>query len=140
MSGADKVGLIERTRRVEAGHVFTFDRLTLELGRNGRRVTYTLTLDTESTADGALVKVIRDAMTREGHSRVEARVAGPDLEIDIGTGPQRQTRRLPDAGLDLKTEEYSRAWRQAVSRGESVGSLKFRAFDAATGERLAPTG
>src|SRR5689334_18002901 len=84
MSGDTKVGMVEHTRRVEGDRVFTSERLTLELGKTGRRVTYTMTLDTESTADGALVRVVRDAVTREGHSRIEARVVGADLQVSIG--------------------------------------------------------
>lgn len=131
MSAGIKVGSIERTRRVDGDQVHTLERFTMELGKAGRRVTYTVTLDTESSADGALVRMMRDARTREGHSRVEARVLGADLEIEIGAGAHRQSRLLPGAGAGLKAEEFSRAWRQAAGRGEPVEPLQFRTFDAA---------
>ncbi|HUQ11984.1 MAG TPA: transglutaminase-like domain-containing protein [Steroidobacteraceae bacterium] len=130
MDGDRKVGVVEHSRRVEADRVFESERLTLELGKAGRRVTYTVTLDTESTADGSLVRVIRDAETREGHSRVEARVVGADLVVDIGAGKQRQSHLLAGAGANLKAEEYSRRWRQAVGSGALPEPLEFRAFDA----------
>jgi hypothetical protein len=131
MDADRKVGMVEHSRRVEGDRVFESERLTLELGKTGRRVTYVVTLDTESTADGSLVRVIRDAQTREGHSRIEARVVGADLVVDIGAGKQRQSSRLPGAGADLKTEEYARRWRQAVGSGELREPLRFRAFDVA---------
>ncbi|HEX6636332.1 MAG TPA: transglutaminase-like domain-containing protein [Steroidobacteraceae bacterium] len=129
MSGDRKVGSVEYSRRIADGHVFESERLTLELGKTGRRVTYQVTMDTESTADGALVHVVREARTREGHSRVEARVVNADLQVDIGAGKHRQTRRFPGAGAGLMTEEYSRGWRQAVGSGETREPLAFRIFD-----------
>jgi hypothetical protein len=129
MDGDRKVGVVERTRRVEGDRVFESERLTLELGKVGRRVTYTVTLDTESLADGSLVRVVRDSRTREGHSRVEARVVGEDLLVTIGTDERRPATVMIGAGAGLKTEEYTRGWRQAVGSGDPQAPLRFRAFD-----------
>lgn len=131
MSGDTKVGMVEHTRRVEGGRVFTSERLTLELGKAGRRVTYHMTLDTESMADGALVRLVRDAVTREGHSRIEARVVGADLQVDLGAGKLRQSRTLPGVAAHLMTDEYARGWRRAVGGGALEEPLKFRVFDPA---------
>lgn len=130
MDGERKVGFVEHSRRVENGHVFESETLTLELGKSGRRVTYQVRIDTESTADGALIRLSREARTREGHARVQARVVGADLVVDIGPAKQVQTRTLPGAGANLKTDEFAREWRQAVGGGASRQPLAFASFDA----------
>jgi hypothetical protein len=89
-----------------------------------------VSLDTESTTDGALVHVVRDAVTREGHSRIEARVAGSDLHVTIGASHPTQ-RVLHDVASNLMTDEYTRGWRQAVADDALVEPLQFRAFDVA---------
>lgn len=133
MSGDSKVGMVEHTRRVEGDRVFTAERLTLELGKFGRRVTYQLTLDTESTTDGQLIRVVRDAVTRESHARVEARAVGADLQITIGAR-HPTVRILRDVAAALRTDEYTRAWRLAVAGGAHEPPLRFRAFDATRAE------
>lgn len=131
MDGDRKVGSVEHSRRVDGERVFESEKLTLELGKSGRRVTYELRVDTESTADGALVHVLREARTREGHSRVEARVQGADLVVDIGPLKHQQRRTFPGMGADLKSEEFARGWRQAVGSGAAFQQpLAFKAFDA----------
>ena len=129
MDGERKVGFLEHSRRTEGGQVFESEVLTLELGKSGRRVTYKQRIDTQSTADGSLVRLLREARTREGHSRVEARVVDADLVVDIGPGKHSQSRTLAGAGADLRTDEFARAWRQSVGGGAHEGPLTFRSFD-----------
>ncbi|MDF3022627.1 MAG: hypothetical protein K0Q92_3930 [Steroidobacteraceae bacterium] len=129
MDGDRKVGFIEHSRRRDGGQVFESEVLTLELGKSGRRVTYQQRIDTQSTADGSLVRLLREARTREGHSRVEARVVGADLVVYIGPVKHAQSRTLAGAGADLKTDEFARAWRQSVGSGAHEDPLAFRTFD-----------
>lgn len=129
MDGERKVGFLEHSRRTEGGQVFESEVLTLELGKSGRRVTYKQRVETQSKTDGSLVRVLREARTREGHSRVEARVVGADLMVDIGPVKHAQSRTLSGAGADLKSDEFARAWRQAVGGGAPEAPLAFRSFD-----------
>jgi hypothetical protein len=125
MAGDRKVGHVEHTRRIEQGRVFETETLTLELGRTGRRVTYRVQLDTESSSDGALLRLVREAKTSEGHGLVDARVVGPDLTISIGAGDDRQTLTLAGVAGTLKSGEFARAW----LRGTGDAPLRYRTFD-----------
>jgi transglutaminase-like putative cysteine protease len=127
MAGERKVGFVEHSRRVAGDRVFVSEKLTLELGKAGRRVTYRVTLVNESTMDGTLLHLVREARTREGHSLLDARRVGPDLVIDIGAGARKQTRTLP-AGT-LRTEEYAREWLRSVGSGAQPAPLEYLAFD-----------
>jgi hypothetical protein len=129
MAGERKVGFVEHSRRVEGDRVFVSEKLTLELGKAGRRVTYRVTLMNESTTDGTLLRLVREARTREGHSLLDARRMGADLVIDIGAGARKQTRALT-AGT-LRTEEYARRWLQSVGSGAQPAPLEYQAFDPA---------
>lgn len=125
LSAGRKIGQIEQTRRVEGERLFESENLTLELGGPGRRHTYQLRIDTESTLDGRLVRLLRESKTRAGHERVEARVTGDELIVDIGAGGRRHTRTLPGA-RELRTDEVVRRWVSDPGR-----PLRYRTFDSA---------
>ena len=127
MAGERKVGFMEHTRRVEGDRVFVSEKLTLELGKAGRRVSYRVSMENESTVDGRLLRMMREARTREGHSLLDARMVGADLVIDIGAGARKQTRTL-SAGM-LHTDEYARDWMRSVGSGASPAPLEYLTFD-----------
>jgi hypothetical protein len=128
MAGERKVGFVEHTRRIDQDHIFTSERLTLELGKAGRRVTYQVSIDTESTRDGWLMRMVRESRTGEGHSRVEVTVLQDETLVQIGAGRHQQTRLLRETAL--KSDEFARRWLQNVGRGELFQNpLRYRAFD-----------
>jgi hypothetical protein len=129
MAGDRKVGFVEHTRREDGAKILTSEALTLELGKSGRRVTYRVRIDTESSRDGSLLRLVRDSETREGHAHVDARVIGPDLVVSIGAGRNQQTRSFAGLGADLKTLEFARAWLKATGSGAQPAPLSFRTFD-----------
>jgi len=92
-------------------------------------VRYRVQLDTESGADGVLRRMLREVDASEGHSRVEVRAVGDDLELNQGVGRTAFTRRLAGAARDLKSDELAREWLSAVGRGEARTPLRFRAWD-----------
>jgi hypothetical protein len=130
MTGERKVGHVEHTRRVQDGRVLASEQLTLELGRAGRRVTYQMRLETETTADGALLRMVRESKTREGHSLLDARVTGDELVVDIGVGTGKHTRRIAGAA-QLKGDEFARTWLQSAAAGTVQPPLRYLTFDPA---------
>ncbi len=129
MAGERKVGQVEHTRRVADGRVIRSEMLTLRLGTSQSRQTYVTRLETESTADGALLRLVRESKTPEGHTLIDARRTGDDeLTVSIGAGAGKHTRILADTG-PLWSEEVARQWLQAVGSGAAAEPLAYRTFD-----------
>ncbi|HEV7609790.1 MAG TPA: transglutaminase-like domain-containing protein [Steroidobacteraceae bacterium] len=126
--GEQKIGHAEITRREEGERILESERVEIQLGAPGRRVLYRVSVDTESSRDGALLRLKRDVRTREGHSLVDARVQGEDLLIANGTGSV-SSQTLVGAAHDLKSEMFAQAWLAAVARGESREPLSYRSWD-----------
>jgi Transglutaminase-like superfamily len=129
MAREDKVGRIEHVRREDGAQVVETETLEMQLGRGSRRTTYRVTLDTESSIDGALLRMTREVKTREGHSLIDARVLGDDLEVTSGLGRSKTTQTLSGVGATLKSAEYARPWLMAVGRGESRSALHYSTWD-----------
>jgi hypothetical protein len=125
LAGDRKVGQIEFTRRVEGDRAIRSEKVTLELGRPGRRHSYELHIETHSTLEGLLVRVVRESKAPEGHEFVDARLVDGDLVMSIGPGPRKHTRTLRSVG-ELRTEEMVRRWLD-----DPAQPLVFRAFDSA---------
>jgi transglutaminase-like putative cysteine protease len=124
-----KIGQVRISRSETATGFAESEQLDLQLGKSGRRALYRVTLETESGADGALLRLAREVQTREGHARIEARVTGDDLEVRRGLAGAATTQRLEGVARDLKSTEYERAWLASVSRGESPEPLRYRSWD-----------
>ena len=124
-----KVGHVLIQRSVSGSGITETERLEVRLGKQGRRVRYRVQLDTESGADGVLRRMLREVDASEGHSRVEVRAVGDDLELNQGVGRTAFTRRLAGAARDLKSDEFAREWLSAVGRGEARAPLRFRTWD-----------
>ncbi|HEU4589598.1 MAG TPA: transglutaminase-like domain-containing protein [Steroidobacteraceae bacterium] len=124
-----KVGHVRIVRSENGATIFDSEQLEIRLGRQGRRVLYRVRLDTESGSDGSLRRIAREVEASEGHSRVEAMVAGDDLEVSHGPGRMRTTQRLAGAARGLKSDEFARAWLASVGRGEKPAPLRFRTWD-----------
>lgn len=129
LSGERKVGQVELTRREADGRVFETEVLTIELGAPGRRTSYRAELQNESTPDGSLLRSMREVRTREGHSRVEARVVDGNLEVSNGAGRARRTESLTGAAAMLKADSFAQSWLAAVGRGEAREPLIYSAWD-----------
>lgn len=129
MVGERKVGYVEHVRRIENGRIIEAEHLTLELGKTGRRVTYRVSVTSESDAEGRLLRLIRESQTSEGHARVEAVVEGGDVIVHVGQGKHRSPRTLAGAAADLKAHAFARAWLRATGGGKSPAPLRFKTFD-----------
>jgi hypothetical protein len=129
MAGDRKVGYVEHARHVEGGKVTESERLTLELGRTGRRVTYRVSVTSESNADGSFLRLVRDSQTSEGHAHVDAAIEGADLVVHIGHGRNRSTHHLAGAAANLKAHEFARDWLRAAGSGRSPAPLRFNTYD-----------
>ena len=129
LSGERKVGQAELTRRESDGRVFESEVLQIELGATGRRISYRVELHTESAPDGSLLRSVREVRTREGHSLVEARVVGGDLEVSNGVARARKTVTLAGAAQLLKADAFANDWLAAVGRGEALEPLIYMAWD-----------
>ena len=129
MSGERKVGYVEHTRRVADGRVFSSEVMTLELATSATRQTYVARLETESTSDGALLRLIRESKTPEGHTLIDARRTGEnELTVVIGTGAGKHTQLLPNTG-PLRSGEAARAWLKAAGAGAAQEPLSYQTFD-----------
>ena len=124
-----KVGQALITRSESPEGIVESDRVVIQLGKSSRRVTYRMNLDTESAPDGALRRMAREVETREGHSRIEARAVGADLEVSHGIGRTKSTKTLAGAARGLKSMEAAREWLAAVGRGEQRPPFTFRSWD-----------
>jgi hypothetical protein len=127
-AGESKVGFVEHSRRQQGASVINSEMLTIELATALTRQTYTSRLDVETTADGALLRVVRESRTPEGHTLIDARRVGDDLVVDIGAGNARSTRKLEAVGA-LQGDEFARAWLAAVGSGQAQPPLVYRGFD-----------
>ena len=124
-----KVGHALITRNETPGSIVESEQIEIQLGKISRRVTYRMNLETQSTPDGALLRVTREVQTREGHSLVEARAVGDDLQISHGIGRARATETLASAARGLKTAEAAHEWLAAVGRGEQPAPFTYRSWD-----------
>jgi len=127
------VGHAQIQRSESATGILESDRLEMQLGNTSRRVVYRVHVETESTVDGALLRMLREVDTSEGHSRIEARVVDGDLEVGRDFGKSSDTTRLAGAARDLKSDESARDWLAAIGRGESRPPLRFRSWDPVKG-------
>ncbi len=129
MSGERKVGFVEHTRRVADGRVFNSEVMTLELATSATRQTYVARLETESTSDGALLRLVRESKTPEGHALIDARRTGEnELTVGIGAGAGKHTQLLANTG-PLRSGEAARHWLKAVGSGAAQEPLSYRTFD-----------
>jgi transglutaminase-like putative cysteine protease len=124
-----KVGQARISRTVSDAGIVQTEQIDIQLGTTGRRVRYRLRLTTESTPTGGLRRLLREVDTPEGHSRVEARARGSDLEVTDHAGGDQRTVTLPGAADGLRSDEVARAWLAAAARGESPPSLAYRSWD-----------
>jgi transglutaminase-like putative cysteine protease len=131
LAGERKIGHAEITRRQEGARILEAERVEIQLGAPGRRVVYRMSIDTESSADGALLRLRREVKTREGHSVVEARVQGDDLIVANGIGRSVRTQTLEGAARELKSDVFAQTWQAAVARGESREPLIYHSWDPA---------
>lgn len=126
-----KVGHALVTRTVSDTSIVDSERVEIRLGKTGRRARYRLHFEVESAPNGSLRRMLREVETSEGHSRVEAVVAGDDLEVSHGLGKAKSTQRIADAARGLKSDEWAREWLAAVGRGDAREPLKYRSWDTA---------
>ena len=115
-----KVGHAQITRTESPAGIVDDELVELRLGKTGRRVRYRIHLVTESAPDGTLRRMLRDVQASEGNSRIDARVAGEDLEITRGVGEAANTERIAGAGRELRSEEFARAWLAAAGGAGGV--------------------
>jgi hypothetical protein len=128
-AGESKVGHVLIQRSAGESTIIETERLEVRLGKQGRRVRYRVQLNTESSADGSLRRLLREVEASEGHSRVEVRAMGDDLELSQGTGRAAVNRRLAGAARGLKSDEFAREWLSAVGRGDHRAPLRYRTWD-----------
>ena len=126
---ARKVGHVEITRIIGDTAILDREDVELELGPLARRVQYRVTLETESAPDGTLRRIVREVITNEAHTRVEARAVGDDLEVHRRAGGSDDTQVLPGAARGLRTETAARAWLQSVGRGQAPAPFVYRSWD-----------
>jgi hypothetical protein len=128
-AGEIKVGQVHITRDAGPTAITEIQRVDIDLGERGRRVHYRSTVETQSRPDGSLLRLSREVETPEGHSFVQARAQGDDLEVSHGSGRERTAEILAGAARGLQTDEAARPWLVSVARGEQPPVLTFRSWD-----------
>ena len=129
LAGERKIGHTEITRRQEGERILETEQVAIQLGAPGRRVVYRMNIDTESSTDGALLRLRREVKTREGHSVVDARVQGEDLIVANGIGRGVRTQTFAGAARELKSDVFARVWLAGVARGESREPFIYKSWD-----------
>jgi len=124
-----KVGRSHISRNVTEAGVVETRQVDIDLGKRDRRAHYQLRLEVESTADGELRRLMREVVTPEGHSFVEARATGDDLEVSHGLGRERRSRSFAGAAAGLRADEVARNWLATVARGEQPSALTYKSWD-----------
>ncbi|MEO8018131.1 MAG: transglutaminase-like domain-containing protein [Pseudomonadota bacterium] len=127
--GERKIGHAEITRREEGGRLLESERVEIQLGAPGRRVSYRVSVDTDSAPDGALLRMRREVKTREGHSLIDAHVEGENLVVANGVGRAMSTQTLVGAAPGLKSDLFAHSWLAAVARDEAREPLSYKSWD-----------
>ena len=124
-----KVGHARITRRVTTKAIVETEIIDIRLGKAGRRLRYHIVLESDSSLDGSLRRVLREVDAPEGHSRVEMHVRGDDVEITHGDGKMKTSQLLDGAAQGLESEEVAREWLAAIGRGDMRAPFRYRTWD-----------